>query len=187
MARKVSGNIDTSQKLTIKKSNLKTGRLIFVCLAAVAFGIWLIRGGLAEVLEEIRVVFGWICVVFFGVFSVGGFWRLIFADKTTLILSPSGLRDTRASTTTIPWSALTGISKWKSHGIPYVILEMRPEEVEKLKLTPYLRVLFSVNRKIYGKDCLSIAPGDLDISFSELQKTIKAYAYAHNPALRDDA
>jgi len=68
----------------------------------------------------------------------------------------------------------------------WVCLEVQPEDFERLKFTWFYRFFKIMNWPFSKADSVYIPSHDLDISFSELEKTIKAYAYAHNPALRDE-
>jgi len=181
---KILGDIDPSQKLTIGRSIAKTIKLIMIGLVFVLAGIWFIHVGGFGKISDIGVVIGWFVTVFFGACSTISLWYLFFGDSAPVTLSPSGFRDTRSSATALEWSSLTGISKWTTNKTPFVLLEMPPEEFEKLALTWTVRIGRFANKKIFGKDCLAVNSLDLDCSFAELEAAIKAYAHAHNPALR---
>jgi len=194
---------DTSERLTIKPSIMKSIGTIMLSLCSVAFGVWLARGGAIETrLGVLSIPLGWIFFTLFSGVAVLTLIHVLHGRKAKLILSPSGLRYPPTYSIEIPWSSITAVSRWKytsrhrgfftSEPVPssLVQLQMRPDDFSVLhstwtKTTRFLerlRCILQISKPI-EKDCTFISSSNLQVSTSELFTTIYAYAQAHSPAV----
>lgn len=178
-----SAKFDTSTTLNIKSSIPKILGIIVIGFVFLGGAVWLILGGAVEKMGELTIIIGWAGAILCAITLPIRFQRLFFSANVRLVLTPRGLLDTRAFASEIPWSVLTGISKWTYQGTSLLLIEMRSDDFDKLELTRVVRIGRSGNKKMLGRDCIPISSSDLNISFADLETAIKAYALAHNPAI----
>jgi len=192
---------DTADCLTIKPSALKSIGCILIALCVVAFGIWLIQGGTIRRLPSfVTICFGWIVSPLFAVIAVVIALELVLGRSPKLVLSPSGLYYPPAHSREIPWSAVTGVTKWKyryrhrfhtsTHETSFVKLHFRPGEYTHhySALNSAMATLQSLLARFQllqsnEQDCTFISSRRLQTSKDELFTAIYSYARAHSPAL----
>ena len=178
---------DPSKMMRVAKSNSKSFKLLAIGLVFVAISTWMILGGAVDRQGESTIIFGWVGGIFSGALALVHLQRILLGDDLPLVLSPSGLIDKRFSNSEVPWLSLTGISKWASRGASFVILDMKPEDFEKIQLSRVAKTVRWPNKVLLGGDRIWISTADLDISFEDVEKAIDAYAKTHNPALQADS
>ena len=173
-------SVDPQKTMTIPISKLKTMKLIVIGIVFVAIGILISH---SDVFGRFGIIVGWFIGIFFGLTTLISGYSLISPNKDKVVLTPTGLLDTRYSSTEIPWISLTNISTLSIHRTSFVVLDLPKKEFDKLQLKIVPRSLRRLNSAYMGKDNISIHSIDLEISFKDLKRAINTYAKAHNPAL----
>lgn len=131
------------------------------------------------------LIFGLICVVFFGFLGVYGTIRLIRNPRQAIEIGPDGIRDTRISEKIIPWTKIIEITTWSSRGSSMIMLELEPEFEKSLNQSKFYRAYKFANRLVGAKGhCLN--PVGYSVSFSDFSNTIAEYASAHHSPAMDD-
>lgn len=125
-----------------------------VAAGFVALGLWML-GAFGPPPPSRRypavavVAVGWLCVAFFGLFGVFNARRM-FDGNEELRIGPAGIRWTRWSDQTIPWSAVIDVTTWKYKGQRSIVLHLR--DATRFPGKPLLALLARLNRPLTGGD-----------------------------------
>jgi hypothetical protein len=112
---------------------------------------------------------GWFGLLFFGLCTALGLWRLLTAGRTVLTISPHGIKDVRLSAEMVPWSGVEDISTAKIKRQKFVVIAVEPSIEERLALTRMARWSRGPNR-LLGIDGLCISAVGLKINHDTLLK-----------------
>jgi hypothetical protein len=175
-------NAETAGIVEVRQSPLAmlglivVGFVLIALCAAMAFHRTL--GMPASGFEEFV---GYVGVVFFGLCTGVGLWRMLSVRGPVVTITPEGIRDTRVAAEVIPWSAITGISTWQYRRQKIMVLAMDPVAESRLSLTRMARWSREPNRAL-GADGLCIAVTGLNIKYDALLRTCLAYAQSRKRA-----
>jgi hypothetical protein len=168
-------SVEATAVVEIKQSPLRMLGLIAigVVLTALCVGIafHLFPDLHANLYQEFMAYAG---VVFFGLCTIIGLWRLLSVSGPVVTITPDGIRDTRVAAEMIPWSAITGISTWQYRGQKIMVLAADPATEAGLTLTRIARWSRGANRAL-GADGLCIAVAGLSIKYDALLQTCMAH------------
>jgi hypothetical protein len=170
-------SIDTSKTLSIESSPWKLlflgllGILMTALSGAIAFGL------IPVSTLDYRYYVAWLGVLLFGACTVLAFWRALGSRGPVVILTPSGLTDTRVASAEIPWRGVQGISTWAHKGQKVMVLAVDPAIEKSLPLTRIARMTRRVNASL-GADGLCVTAQGLKISYENLLMQASAYAEA---------
>ncbi|WP_298821866.1 STM3941 family protein [uncultured Roseibium sp.] len=177
---------DPSQHISFQRSVGKSLLILSLCLPFVMIGLIVATGAFdAPGNQGDGLIFGLICVVFFGFLGVYGTIRLIRNPRQAIEIGPDGIRDTRISEKIIPWTKIIEITTWSSRGSSMIMLELEPEFEKSLNQSKFYRAYKFANRLVGAKGhCLN--PVGYSVSFSDFSNTIAEYASAHHSPAMDD-
>ena len=176
-------SVDPHKTMTIPISTLETMKIVVIGIVLVAIGILISHSDTFAAFGRLGIIVGWFISIFFGLTTLISGYSLISPNKDKVVLTPTGLLDTRYSSTQIPWISLTNVSTLSIHRKSFLVLDLPKKEFDKLQLKIVPRSLRRLNSAYMGKDNISIHSIDLEISFEDLKRAIHTYAKAHNPAL----
>ena len=168
-------SVEATGFVEIKQSPLRMLGLIAIgiVLTALCVGIafHLFPDLHASLYQEFMAYVG---VVFFGLCTIIGLWRLLSVSGPVVTITPGGIRDTRVAAEVIPWSAITGISTWQYRGQKIMVLAVDPATESGLTLTRIARWSRGANRAL-GADGLCIAATGLSIKYDGLLQACMAH------------
>ena len=168
-------SVEATGFVEIKQSPLRMLGLIAIgiVLTALCVGIafHLFPDLHASLYQEFMAYVG---VVFFGLCTIIGLWRLLSVSGPVVTITPGGIRDTRVAAEVIPWSAITGISTWQYRGQKIMVLAVDPATESRLTLTRIARWSRGANRAL-GADGLCIATTGLSIKYDALFQACLAH------------
>ena len=169
-------SVEATGFVEIKQSPLRMLGLIAIgiVLTALCSGIafHLFPDLHASLYQEFMAYVG---VIFFGLCTIIGLWRLLSVSGPVVTITPEGIRDTRVAAEVIPWSAITGISTWQYRGQKIMVLAVDPATESGLTLTRIARWSRGANRAL-GADGLCITAAGLSINYDTLLQTCMAHA-----------
>jgi hypothetical protein len=117
---------------------------------------------------------GYFGMAFFGLCAAVAIWQLLSHRGPIVTVSPQGLRDVRIAPETIPWSAIKGISTWRTQRSMVLLVAIEPAAEERLTLTRTARWTRQSHRR-YGADGFCISPQGLKVSYPTLFYACRDY------------
>ncbi len=161
--------IDTTRTIEIRYSPWR-----MIGTVVVAVGFVLLSLFITPAHGFIGLIVGYFGVIFFGFIALVVAWRLLALRGAIVTVSPRGVRDTRLTGETVPWSAIRSISTWSAYNQPAIVLGVDPAYERALKLTTLARLTRPLNAAV-GADGLCIASQGLKMGHETLLETITAY------------
>jgi hypothetical protein len=170
--------IDTSRTLEIAGSRAKLAGLFALGILMTGLSAAIALRWLPDITAgSLEQSVGWLGVLFFGLGTCMGLWRLLSARAPVLTITPEGIRDTRVAAEFLPWTAIQGISTWQMAGQSVMVLAVDPTVESRLSLTALARWSRGANRSL-GADGLCITAQGLQIDYDSLFATAVAYVEA---------
>jgi hypothetical protein len=140
-------------------------RALLTLLASgfVVLGLWMV-GAFGPVPTSSRypyletLIIGWACLIFFGFCTIAYVPKLFETDEQ-LRIDASGIRYTQWSHTTIPWSEISWVTKWRYNRSRFIVLHLHhPHKFPGRGLAAFMA---GANRKLtHGDICISLAGTD---------------------------
>lgn len=148
-------------------------RLICGALVFVAMGAWMVGAfgappSTGRYSPAMVAAIGWGSIAFFGLCAVVGIGRL-FATGEELRIDRSGIRWTRWSDETVPWSAISDVTVWQFKGQKTIILHLH--DPARYPGRGILGFTAKGNRSLTGGD-IGISMNGMDRSFDEAMAAI---------------
>lgn len=169
--------IDTSGTTTADSSPAKHLLLVILALAFVAIGLWMTQAtddSRRYSADMVRLI-GWLSIAVFGLFGAIALWRLLMQRGPVITFSPEGFRDIRVTHDIVPWTAIADLDTWRMSGQQVMIVGLKPDEEQKLRLTAIARMSRGANARL-GADGLAVTAQGTKMSHEDLMKTTIAYA-----------
>jgi hypothetical protein len=164
-----TGVVEIRQSVLAMLGLIVIGIVLTALCAGIAFHL------LPDVRPNVYQEFmGYIGVVFFGLCTMVGLWRLLFVRGPVVTITPEGIRDTRVAAELIPWSGITGISTWKHRRQKVMVLAVDPAVERRLTLTRTAQWSRGPNRAL-GIDGFCVTATGLNINYDTLLHTCMAY------------
>jgi len=159
-----------------RRSARSTALLLVGCVAFVGLGLWL--AGLfgpppltSRYSPTVVRSAGWMSVIVFGLCGLG--WtRALFSPSEQVRIDDTGVRSTRWSDQTIPWSAIKDISIWSSRGQTVIVLHLRDRTLFPGR--GLAAALANANRQLTGGD-ISISLTGTDRSVEDALISLEAF------------
>jgi hypothetical protein len=172
--------IDTSATREIAASPLRLMLMVLGALAFVVAGYFmtLATEDTQRYSATLIQFLGYIAIAFFGLCALIGGWRLLTQRGPVIALSPEGFRDVRVSRDVVRWPAIASIGTWTHSGQRIMVLELKPGEEEKLRLTAIAWMSRGANARL-GADGLAVTALGTKIGHDRLMTTTQAYMQAH--------
>lgn len=174
--------VDTSLSREIYLSHTKTRLLVFLFLMMLLFFIWFLTidfsGSRFPTLIPLLL---WCSVIFFASLLLSHLVRLLSQKGPVVIISPSGLWDTRLSKQLISWSFLSDIRQYKiprTLGRKIVLIDLRPAKGTEIALTFSAKIDRLASLGVWKRG-LPIKDMGLEVEHDELWKIIQVYFDAY--------
>jgi hypothetical protein len=162
--------IDTSRTLKIENSPAKLSAIVGLSLLFTVCSIILIVLPGAQTFD--KLFSGWLGAIFFGSCTCGGVWRILNSRGPVITISPEGIRDVRAATALIPWSAITNIRGVGMCPTRCVQLVIKPSS--EIPLTRSARWDLAFSRSV-GVNGFRISSAGLKIDYYTLLHVCREY------------
>lgn len=169
---------DRPGDLAVAASPIRLGLVILGAGLFVGAGLWLMLGPGFD--RQTRLA-GLGSAAVFGLFGGIAAWRLATMRGTVLSMTSEGIRDTRASDETIPWTKVRTITTWQHGGQRIMVLKLDPVFEASLPVKPLVRYTRQANRAL-GADGLAITPIGLGIDYETMFEAALAF---HREATRE--
>lgn len=150
--------------------------LLISALGFVVLGLAVVTGqlsGASSSSNDMRTFFGYLSILFFGGASLIIARQWLGASGPVVVLTDSGITDTRIAREEIPWSSIRNLAMWQYGRQKSLVLTIDPAVEAGLTLTRMARWSRGPNRSL-GVDGLCVASNGLNTSFEDLARIVTA-------------
>ena len=161
---------DDARDVGVGDARQKIRRKLHLCRAValgfVALGVWMTgliwpQPNSTRAAPIMQMIWGWLSIVFFGfcAFAIGRMWWI---NEEQVRIGPAGIRISRWSDQTIPWTAITDVSEWHHKGTTIIMLRLHdPSAYPGGKVATFL-----------AKGNRSFTGGDIGITMAGTNRSI---------------